>query len=106
LSVSVAAAQARWETDPAGARTALNDVRSSAHEAMVEMEAMLQHLRAAPLETVGLVEALRKQCEALQYRTGALVTTEFADLPENDRLPPGTQEAVLDRKSTRLNSSH
>jgi signal transduction histidine kinase len=95
VNVSAAAAQARWESDPAGARAALQDVRTSAHEAMVEMKAMLQHLRPAPLETVGLVEALRKQCEALQYRTGAQVTTGFADLPENDRLPIGTQEAVF-----------
>jgi len=95
VSVSAAAAQARWEGDPAGARAALDQVRGSAREAMVEMEAMLQHLRPAPLETVGLVEALRKQCEALQYRTGAQVTADFADLPENERLPPGTQEAIF-----------
>jgi signal transduction histidine kinase len=95
IGVSAAAAQARWESDRDGARTAVDDVRNSAHEAMVEMEAMLQHLRPAPLETVGLVEALRKQCEALQYRTGAKVTSEFADLPENDRLSPGTQEAIF-----------
>ena len=95
IGVSAAATQARWESDPSGAHTALDDVRNSAHEAMIEMEAMLQHLRPAPLETVGLVEALRKQCEALQYRSGAQVTTEFSHLPENDRLPPGTQEAVF-----------
>ena len=47
------------------------------------------------MENIGLVEALRKQCEALQYRTGAQVTTEFSDLPENNLLPPGAQEAVF-----------
>jgi signal transduction histidine kinase len=95
IGVSAAAAQARWESDPAGARSALDDVRGGAHEAMVEMEAMLQHLRPAPLETIGLVEALRKQCEALKYRTGAQMTSEFTDLPGNDRFPPGTQEAIF-----------
>jgi signal transduction histidine kinase len=95
IGVSAAAAQARWESDLKGARTAVDDVRNSAHEAMVEMEAMLQHLRPAPLETVGLVEALRKQCEALQYRTGAKVTSEFMDIPENDQLPTGAQEAIF-----------
>lgn len=95
INVSAAAAQARWENDHSGARSALADVRNSSHEAMVEMEAMLQHLRPAPLETVGLVEALRKQCEALQYRTGAQVSAEFADLPDNDRFPPGAQEAIF-----------
>jgi signal transduction histidine kinase len=95
INVSAATAQTRWESDPAAAHTALNDVRNSAHEAMVEMEAMLQHLRPTPLETVGLVDALRKQCEALQYRTGAVVTTEFTELPENDRIRPGAQGAVF-----------
>ncbi len=94
INVSAAAAQARWDNDPSGAQSALTDVRNSSHEAMVEMEAMLQHLRPAPLETVGLVEALRKQCEALQYRTGAQVSTEFTNLPNNDRFAPGAQEAI------------
>lgn len=95
INVIAATAQAHWENDPAAAREALESVRGSAHEAMVEMEAMLQHLRPAPLETVGLVEAIRKQCEALKYRTDANVTTEFSKLPENRRLRPGTQEAVF-----------
>jgi len=95
IDVSTAAAQARFDSDPAGARTALEDVRRSAHEAMAEMEAMLQHLRPAPLATVGLVEALRKQCEALQYRTGATVQTDFGTLPDDSRLPPGTHETFF-----------
>lgn len=95
INVSAAAAQERWASDSAGARQALEDVRNSAREAMTEMEAMLQQLRPAPLENVGLVEALRKQAEALQYRTGACVTTEFGDLPDNDTLAPGAQEAIF-----------
>src|SRR5262245_1473082 len=95
INVSAAAAQERWASDSVGAREALEDVRNSAREAMTEMEAMLQQLRPAPLENVGLVEALRKQAEALQYRTGACVTTEFGDLPDNDTLAPGAQEAIF-----------
>lgn len=95
INVSAAAAQERWPGDSGGALRALGDVRTSAREAMSEMEAMLQQLRPAPLETIGLVEALRKQAEALQYRTGASVTTEFGELPENDALLPGTQEAIF-----------
>jgi signal transduction histidine kinase len=95
INVSTAAAQARFDSDPAGARSALDDVRRSAHEAMAEMEAMLQHLRPAPLATVGLAEALRKQCEALQYRTGAAVQTDFGTLPGDSRLPPGTHETLF-----------
>jgi signal transduction histidine kinase len=95
VNISAATAQTRWESDPEGARRALADVRGSAREAMAEMEAMLQHLRPAPLENVGLVEALRKQCEALQYRTGAIVTAEFGELPANEILLPGIQEAIF-----------
>jgi signal transduction histidine kinase len=95
INVSAAAAQERWANDGVGARRALEDVRNSAREAMTEMEAMLQQLRPAPLENIGLVEALRKQAEALQYRSGACVTTEFSDLPDSGALPPGAQEAIF-----------
>ncbi len=95
ISVSAAAAQVRWEQDAPGAQKALADVRRSAQEAMVEMRAMLQQLAPAPLEKVGLTQALRDQCEALEYRSGAKVTCEIGDLPSDDRLPPGAQEAIF-----------
>ncbi len=95
ITVSAAAAQARWESDPGGARTALDDVRRNAREAQVEMNALLQQLRPAPLENTSLAIALRDQCEALQYRTGAEVSTHLGDLPPDDRLPTGTQEAIF-----------
>lgn len=95
VNVAAATAQTRWESDPEGARRAIADVRGSAREAMAEMEAMLQHLRPAPLENVGLIEALRKQCEALQYRSGAAVIAEFGALPDNEILIPGAQEAIF-----------
>ena len=95
ISMSAAAVQARWDADPQGAREALDDVRRSAQEAMVEMKALLQQLSPAPLEKVGLVQALRDQCEALGYRTDAEVTVEFGELPADDCLPAGTQESVF-----------
>jgi signal transduction histidine kinase len=95
IGMSAAAAEARWESDPRGARAALGDLRGVAHEAMVEMNALLQQLAPAPLEKAGLVQALRDQCEALGYRTGALVTAEFGDLPSADRLPAGAQESIF-----------
>lgn len=95
INVSAATAQARFETDPVGAKTAIADVRTSARDALAEMEAMLQNLRPVPLETVGLIEALRKQGEALQYRTGANVITEFGELPDAKHLPLGAQENLF-----------
>jgi signal transduction histidine kinase len=95
INVSAATAQTRYENDPEGAKTALADVRTSTRDALVEMEAMLQNLRPFPLETIGLIEALRKQGEALQYRTGANVISEFGELPEAERLPLGAQENLF-----------
>ena len=95
ISIAAAAVDARWDADPQGAREALGDVRRSAQEAMVEMNALLQQLSPAPLEKVGLVQALRDQCEALGYRTDADVAIEFGDLPADDHLPAGAQESVF-----------
>ena len=95
ISMGAAAVQARWDTDPQGAREALSDVRRSAQEAMVEMNALLQQLSPTPLERVGLSQALRDQCEAFSYRTGADVQITFGDLPADDRLSPGAQESVF-----------
>jgi signal transduction histidine kinase len=95
IRLSSAAAEERWESDPPGARSALIDVRRNAHAAMVEMQAMLAQLRPEPLAAAGLVEALREQCEALGYRSGARVDFDLGDLPPDNRLPPGTQEHLF-----------
>jgi len=50
MHTAAATAQARFDTDPAGSKAAIEQVRNSAREAMAEMEAMLDQLRAAPLE--------------------------------------------------------
>ena len=95
ISMGAAAVEARWDSDPQGAKEALARVRRSAQEAMVEMDAVLQHLSPAPLEKVGLVQALRDQCKALGYRTGAEVAVQFGALPTDDQLPPGAQESLF-----------
>lgn len=95
IQMSAAAAQARWESDPPGAQQAIGDVRRDAHEALVEMTALLQQLSPAPLEKVGLVQALRDQCEALGYRAGAEVTADIGALPDDAAFPPGAQEALF-----------
>jgi signal transduction histidine kinase len=59
------------------------------------MQVMLDQLRAVPLENAGLVESLKKQCEALGFRTGARVEFKLGDLPPTEALPPGAHEAIL-----------
>ena len=93
IQTAAATAQTRFDADPAGARTAVEQVRAAAREAMAEMEAMLDQLQAAPIENAGLVEFLRRQCDALGFRTGAAVTFETGTLPPNDALDPGARQA-------------
>jgi signal transduction histidine kinase len=95
IHTGAATAQARFEAEPAGAREALAQVRDSARQAMSEMEAMLHGLRAAPIENVGLVEALKQSCEALAFRTGAVIEFIPGELPPSEALPPGAQDAVF-----------
>jgi signal transduction histidine kinase len=95
IQTAAATAQARFDSDRSGTRAALDQVRASAREAMAEMEAMLDQLRAAPLGTTGLVEALKKQCEALGFRTGAKVDVELGALADGIALEPGAQEALF-----------
>ena len=95
IHVGTAAAQERWERDPEGSRKALADVRRCAHEAMVEMQALLHQLRPEALAAAGLVEALREHCEAHGYRTGAEVKLELGEWAADERLAPGTQETLF-----------
>jgi signal transduction histidine kinase len=95
ISVSAAAVEERFDKDPAGARLALADVQRSAQAAMTELNAMLHQLSPTPLATIGLINALREQAQALSYRSGAEVTTAFGDLPAEERLPLGAQETIF-----------
>jgi signal transduction histidine kinase len=95
IQTAAATAQARFDGDQAGAKLALEQVRSSAREAVTEMQAMLDQLRAVPLENAGLVESVKKQCEALGFRTGARVEFKLGNLPPTEALPPGAHEAIL-----------
>jgi signal transduction histidine kinase len=95
IQTAAAIVQARFDDDRTGAKEALDQVRGSAREAMTEMQVMLDQLRAVPLENASLIESLKKQCEALGFRTGARVEFKLGDLPPAAALPPGAHEAIL-----------
>ena len=95
VQTAAATAETRLGSDVAGAREALAAVRTAAREALVEMRAMIEQLQAVPLENVGLAEALKKQGEALGFRTGAEVRVEIGELPPSEALPPGAQQALF-----------
>jgi signal transduction histidine kinase len=56
---------------------------------------LIEQLQTEPLETTGLREALKRQCEALAFRTGADVQVVVGDLPPDMWLPPGAQRALF-----------
>ena len=113
INVSAAAALARWESDLAGARVAVEDVRRAAQAALAEMAALLQQLRPAPLAAAGLLDALREQCEALAHRTDAVVAVDlgqpadaaaYAAAVDDQRLAPGAEEAIFRIAQEALNN--
>ncbi|HEU5383394.1 MAG TPA: sensor histidine kinase [Ktedonobacteraceae bacterium] len=96
INASAAAARAYWQRESLErVRTSLEDIERSAQGAQVEMQALLLQLRPAPLENTSLLEALHIQAQALGFRTGAQVKVDIAALPDNERLLPGTQEAIF-----------
>jgi signal transduction histidine kinase len=95
IQTAAATAQLRIEGDSSGAREALEQIRSSAREAMTEMEVMLDQLRAEPLESTGLVAALKKLCESIGFRTGAQVEFKLGTIPPAAVSAPGAAEATL-----------
>ena len=94
IQTAAATAEVRFDSDPAGAHDALAHIRAATREATTEMEALIDELQATPLENVGLVEALRKQCEALRFRTGAAVDLDIGTLPPSNVVVPGTHDAL------------
>lgn len=95
IQASAATVEARFSSDTDGAKAALAQVRASAREATTEMETLIEQLQTAPLETSGLREALKRQCEALAFRTGADVKLVVGDLPPDMRLAPGAQQELF-----------
>jgi signal transduction histidine kinase len=59
------------------------------------MEVMLDQLRAEPLETTGLIAALKKLCESIGFRTGAQVEFKLGTIPPAALSAPGAAEAIL-----------
>lgn len=95
IQTSAATAQERFDADATGARSAIQQVRASARDALTEMKALIEQLQTRPLENTGLVSALQQQCDALALRTGADVRFEADTLPPESALLPGTQQALF-----------
>lgn len=95
IRMSAIAAKAHVQTGVTKAQEALEDILKSSEEAQVEMQALLQQLRSTPLEHTSLAEAVQTQARALEYRSGAQVVVEMADLPVIDRFSLSMQEILF-----------
>ena len=95
IQTNLAAAETRWATDFTGAQEAVQQSRALARDAMAEMTALLDRLRHDPVESVGLAEALRRQCEALRYQTGTEVTMDIGKLPGAGFVQPEAMTAIF-----------
>jgi signal transduction histidine kinase len=104
IHTAAATAEARLGTDASGAAEAIAQVRESARDAMLEMDAMLDQMRSGPLTNAGLVDALHKQAEALRLRTGADVTVTVDALPPEHELPPVFRQALVRAAQESLNN--
>lgn len=91
----LAAAEARWESDASGARDALKHARAGTRDAMREMAGLLDRLQTSPTEATGLVEALRRQCDALGFQTGATIAAEFGALPTPTQMDAATTNTLF-----------
>ena len=96
IQTAAATAQARFASDPSGARGAVEQVRDSAREAMAEMEV---DARPAPGRAPREHRPRRSAEEAMR---GAAVphrrrcpSSTLGDLPPDEAFPPGAQEVVF-----------
>jgi signal transduction histidine kinase len=104
IHTAAATAEARLDDDPQGTREAIARVRESARDAMLEMEAMLDQMRTGTLTNSALVDAIRKQADALRLRTGADVDVAVDRLPAEHELQPSNRQAILRAAQESLNN--
>jgi signal transduction histidine kinase len=95
IQTAAATAQVRLDRDPAGAQSAIGQVRAATRDAMSEMRVMLEQLQASPLGNTGLVESVRMQADALAARTGAGVQVDVGTLPPDEALAPGVRDVLF-----------
>jgi signal transduction histidine kinase len=91
LSVQLQALETLLEYDPQAVRQQLKEAEATVRSGVTEARRAIQALRAAPLEELGLAEALRQLCRRQAERTG----TEFiCDIGPVMALDPLTEQMI------------
>lgn len=103
LSVQLTAFDVLLTRDPAAARAALPALQQLARDGLHESRRALQALRAHPIETLGLLPALRRLAEQTGERGGLTVRAELpAQLPP---LRPEVEQQLFRIAEEALNNS-
>jgi signal transduction histidine kinase len=106
LQLSAQAAAELWDTQPAQAREALDQVRHLAAGAAMEMRAVLVDLHDAVLEQQGLVAALEVHSAVVRQRSGLQVEVRVgqagAGTGEGPPVPPARLPAAYEEALYRL----
>ena len=92
LTVQLEALRTLMANDPGAARAAVDDVAELARRGLEESRKAIQALRTGPVETLGLIGALREAIEALQERTG--VQASLITAGEESLLAPEEAQAL------------
>jgi signal transduction histidine kinase len=92
VAVQLEALNAAWENDPATAKQILTSAQQLTRDGLQEVRRALRSLRAAPLEDLGLLLALRQLAESAAARAGLQLQLELpTTLPQ---LPPDTEQNI------------
>jgi len=92
VNIQLKALDVLLESDPPTARQTLHQVQQMTRDGLTDSRRALHSLRAAPLEELGLILALRRLAETTQERTGMHIT---ADLPEQiNGIQPFNEQSI------------
>jgi signal transduction histidine kinase len=89
IHTAAATAQEAFESKPEAAAQAIGQVRTSARDAMSEMNTMLDQLQAEPFSPEGLTASFDRLCETTRLRSGAETTLDIRSLPPAAEWVPG-----------------
>ncbi|MEZ4835390.1 MAG: sensor histidine kinase [Caldilineaceae bacterium] len=110
LSVQLQALATLMDHDPEAATAQLREAQVTVRSGMNEARQAIASLRAAPLQDLGLAEALRQLCEGLAQRLALPITCDVADLPALDPIAEQTiyrvAEAALANVAQHANADH
>ena len=103
VSVQLEALDVLWDSDPAAARSALVRMRETTRGGLDEARRALHALRAAPVEELGLVLALRRLGEAAAERGGMRLECDLP--PQVTGLRPQTEQQIYRVAEEALNNA-